>query len=111
MRKNSVLGLLMFIAFCCAGSAQGPAGPAPASLPAGDAKTLVENACTTCHAATMITGTGHTPEDWKLLVERMVSAGADVQQNQMKMVTDYLAKNFPEGNVPKAVLVPGPMKV
>ena len=27
------------------------------------------------------------------------------------MVTDYLAKSFPEGNVPKAVIVPGAVKV
>ena len=111
MNKNFLLGLLILTTFCFAVSAQAPAGQAAQSLPAGDAKAIVETACTTCHAATMITNTGHTPEDWKLLVERMVSAGADVPQNQMAMVTDYLSKNFPERNVPKAVLVPGAVKV
>ncbi len=92
---------------CVAAWAQQAARP----LPEGAAKKLVETACTTCHPATMITSTGHTAQDWKLVVERMVSAGADLQQNQMAMVTEYLAKNFPEGDVPKAVIIPGPVKV
>src|SRR5579871_5145307 len=80
-------------------------------LPAGNAKALIESACTACHDLNLITSAGHTPEDWKLLVERMVAAGAAVQPNQMAMVTDYLAKNLPEGNVPKAVIIPGPAKI
>ena len=111
MSKNCLLGLAIFVAFCCVVSAQGPAAPAAQTLPAGDAKAIVSSACTTCHAETMITSTGHTREDWKLLVERMVSAGADVPPNQMSTVTDYLTKNFPEKYVPPAVLVPGSIKV
>jgi virginiamycin B lyase len=111
MSKKSLFGLLIAVLYCCAVLAQGPGGQAAQSLPPGDGKAIVDSACTTCHAATMITNAGHTPEDWKLLVERMVSAGADVPQNQMAMVTDYLSKNFPERNVPKAVTVPGSMKV
>jgi virginiamycin B lyase len=111
MSKKSLFGVLIVVVYCCAVLAQGPGGQAAQSLPPGDGKAIVDSACTTCHAATMITNAGHTPEDWKLLVERMVSAGADVPQNQMAMVTDYLSKNFPERNVPKAVTVPGSMKV
>ena len=43
------------------------------SLPAGDAKAVVETACTTCHALSLITGAGHTPADWKLLVARVTA--------------------------------------
>src|SRR6185295_9725488 len=74
-------------------------------------KAIVETACTTCHALTLITGAGHTPADWKLVVELMVAAGADVPKNQIAAVIDYLTKSYPEGNVPKAVIVPGPVKV
>ena len=76
MSKKSLFGLLIVVLYCCAVLAQGPAGQAAQSLPTGDSKAIVETACTTCHAATMITNAGHTREDWKLLVERMVSAGA-----------------------------------
>lgn len=90
--------------------AQGQGKQAKA-LPAGDVQALVQTACTTCHPITMITGTGHTPEDWKLLVERMVSAGAEIPKDKMATVTTYLAKNFPEGNVPPAKIIPGPVKI
>ena len=83
----------------------------PKQLPPGNVKALVENACTVCHAITMITDAGHTREDWKLVVERMVADGAEIPPAQMATVTDYLAKGFPEENVPKAVIVPGPVKV
>src|SRR5262245_9517307 len=112
MRKNFLIALSIVLVLCCALSAQAPRGAQPAQgLPAGDVKALVEPACTTCHPQTMITNAGHTREDWKLLLERMVSAGADIPANQMNAVTDYLSKNFPEVNVPKAVIIPGPMKV
>jgi len=109
MTKSSLFVLLTAAAFL-QGQTQGQTKQRP--LPAGPAKSIVETACTTCHELTLITGgSGHTPADWKLLVERMVAAGADVPKNQVAAVTDYLAKGFPEGNVPKAVIVPGPVKI
>ena len=104
--------LLTAVVVCFAVSAHGQGQqPAARPLPAGDGKAIVETACTACHELTLITTAGHTPADWKLLVERMVSAGAEVPKNQIAMVTEYLSKNFPEGNVPKAVILPGAAKV
>ena len=111
MSKNFLFGILIVMVISSTVSAQGQGGQPARPLPEGNGKTIVETACTVCHKATMITSTGHTREDWQLLMERMVSAGADVPQSQIAMVTDYLAKNFPEGNVPKAVIIPGPVKV
>src|SRR6266481_4869066 len=111
MSKNFLFGILIALVFSSTLSAQGQGGQPARPLPEGNGKTIVETACTVCHAVTMITSTGHTREDWQLLMERMVSAGADVPQSQIAMVTDYLTKNFPEGNVPKAVIIPGPVKV
>ena len=110
MRK-SLFGLAVSFIFAISVAGQGPGAQTSRALPDGNGKAIVDAACTTCHAANMITDAGHTAEDWKLLVERMVSAGADVPQNQTAAVTEYLAKNFPESNVPPAVIVPGPMKI
>src|SRR5436309_831941 len=101
MANSSLIGLLTAMVFCSVVSAQGQ-GSRP--LPAGNGKEIVETACTTCHAITLITDGGHTPADWKLLVERMVSAGAEVPKDKIPVVIDYLAKSFPEGDVPKAVI-------
>ena len=100
MAKTILLGFLAALFFGAA--AQGQTGR---PLPAGNGKDLIATACTACHAITLITDTGHTPADWKLLVERMVAAGAEVPKNQIPVVTEYLTKNFPEGDVPKAVLI------
>src|SRR5689334_957934 len=101
MTSKSVLGILILSSAVFAqGQQKGR------TLPEGKEKSLVESACTACHALSLITSAGHTPEDWKLLVERMVSAGAEIPKDQMASVTSYLAKGFPEGNVPKAVIIP-----
>src|ERR1700685_4812917 len=103
MAKTIFFGLIL----CAAVWAQEQNRP----LPAGNGKDIVATACTACHAITLITDGGPTPADWKLLVERMVAAGAEVPKDQIPVVTAYLTKNFPEGDVPKGVLVPGPEKV
>src|SRR5437868_5889622 len=111
MRKNFLLALFATVVFSSMLFGQGGGKQAARPLPAGDGKALVETACTACHPITMITTTGHSPEDWKLLMERMVAAGAEIPPAQIPMVTAYLTKNFPEGNVPKAVIIPGSVKV
>ena len=104
MGKTILFGLIFFAALSAQGQTSRP-------LPAGNGKDIVATACTACHALTLITDGGHTPADWKLLVERMVAAGAEVPKDQIPVVTEYLTKNFPEGDVPKAVIIPGPVKV
>ena len=81
------------------------------ALPEGPAKAVVSTACSSCHSLDLFRDPGHTPGDWKLLMDRMLSAGADIPKGQVPMVTEYLAKNFPEVGAAKAVIVPGPMKV
>jgi virginiamycin B lyase len=111
MSKNSLFGFLAAIALCCTAFAQGPGQQPARPLPEGSGKALVETACIGCHPVAMITNAQHTPEDWKLLMERMVSNGAPIPENQFAMVTEYLAQSFPERDVPKAVIVPGSAKV
>lgn len=109
MKRALVYGALSAAAFCVTFAI--PSRAQQKSLPPGNAKAIVETACTACHELTLITNAGHTPEDWRLLVERMVSAGAEVSKDQMPMVESYLAKAFPEGDVPKAVILPGPAEI
>ena len=106
--------LLPLITMALAGSlalAQGRAGLVERPLPDGAGKAAIEGTCADCHAMALVTNTGHTPQDWKLLVERMVNVGAKIPEDQMKTASDYLAKNFPERDVPKAVVIPGNAKV
>jgi virginiamycin B lyase len=81
------------------------------TLPEGPGKDLVQNACTACHALTMVTRAGHSRGEWDTVLHMMVNVGAAVPEDQFKVVAEYLAKNFPAKPQPKAVIVPGPVKV
>ena len=77
-----------------------PAWGQARALPDGPAKHAVETACATCHALTRVTGAGHSRQDWEFVVRKMVNAGAEVPPDQLFMVIDYLAENFPPKTLP-----------
>jgi virginiamycin B lyase len=82
-----------------------------ATLPEGPGKDLVQNACTACHALTMVTRAGHSRSEWDTVLHMMVNVGAAVPGDKFEVVAEYLAKNFPAKPQPKAVIIPGPVKV
>ena len=85
---------------------------APIVLPDGDAKPLVQEACSICHSLGNITNSsGHTPEDWKTTVAMMLNVGAPVPPDKVDTVIAYLSKNFPQKPLPPAVLIPGNVDV
>ena len=109
MSKKSLFSLAM-IALTGSLLAQSQRETPEPKMPEGPAKALVERACTECHGLDLVV-TGHTPGDWNLLVERMVNVGAQLSPEQATQVSEYLGKNFPERNVPQAVVIPGSVKV
>jgi virginiamycin B lyase len=87
---------------------QGRGGRGNIELPDGPGKAAVQAYCTRCHQLGNIAMSGgYTREGWHELIGTMVVLPKD----QADVIVDYLAKNFPEGPKPKAVLVPGPAKV
>jgi len=86
-------------------------GQAAIQLPQGAAKAVIEGVCTQCHGLDRIArGTGHTPQEWKTVVDQMVTQGAKLTKEQVPLVTEYLTDNFPDKS-PKAVVVPGSTEV
>jgi virginiamycin B lyase len=81
----------------------------PVSLPDGDAKSLVESACTACHGLNLITnGAGlNTAEEWRNLIRTMV----DLADAQEKTIAGYLATHFPEKPGRRPTLVPGDTRI
>ncbi len=86
-------------------------GRAAIQLPDGEAKPIIEAACSVCHSLGNITNSGHTPEEWKTTIAMMRNAGADLPADKVEMVTNYLIENFPEKPAPPAVIVPGSVEV
>jgi virginiamycin B lyase len=100
-------GSLFFIPIA---RAQEPGGEV--QLPPGDAKELVEGACSACHSLTNITNSqGHTPEEWRTTLAMMLNVGAAIPSDKVDMVRDYLTKNFPAKPGPPPAVIPGDVEV
>jgi len=80
----------------------------PVKLPEGDGKGMVEATCARCHGLNLITNSsGYSREGWEKLFSTMVA----VPKAETGVLTEYLARSFPERPVPAAVLIPGPATV
>ncbi len=114
MRRKSVLpwmiATLLVSVFPARSSGQA-GGQGAQELPEGDGKAEVESACSMCHSLSMITNSGHSPQDWKIDIAMMLNVGAPVADDKVEVVTNYLIKNFPEKPAPAAVVIPGSVEV
>jgi hypothetical protein len=63
-------------------------------LPAGKGKPLVERACTTCHELTIGSEQRMDRKRWTALVEDMVNRGAELSEDELAEVVEYLTANF-----------------
>jgi virginiamycin B lyase len=83
---------------------------AAARLPDGNGRDAVATYCGQCHALNQVVSAGHTPEQWRTVVNMMINDGAKLPKDQVAMVTEYLARNFPPRGAPKPVLIAGPVR-
>ena len=63
-------------------------------LPEGKGKDLVATVCVQCHGLELTTSSVRTLEEWKNVVNDMVSNGAALQEDEVETVSQYLGKNF-----------------
>lgn len=67
-----------------------PAGAQSAALPDGPGKAVVEQSCTNCHGADLITAQRRSPDEWSEVVNRMLANGAELTEEQNSAVMTYL---------------------
>jgi virginiamycin B lyase len=105
MSKKSLLSLMVPALLCSA-------LPVWAQSPAEDkGKATVDALCNTCHPLSARVGSGYTAKGWSTVMRMMMNHGAPVPKDQLKAMTAYLAKTYPEKGKPAAVVVPGPTQV
>src|SRR5580704_7331348 len=66
------------------------------TLPDGPGKDIVIKKCIRCHDVRQTTirpGSG-SPDEWEQVVERMMSRGADLSDDEIDLVVQYLATNY-----------------
>src|SRR5262249_36589183 len=68
----------------------------------GKGRDIVVRVCQQCHGLEQVVSSRRSPEDWKSLVNEMISNGAPLTDDEAKVVAEYLAKSFPEGSSPDA---------
>ena len=86
-----MLGLLILIAV---GTGIHAAQGEDDKLPEGKGKDYVASVCQQCHGLEAITGSRRTLDEWRMVVNDMVSNGAPLQDDEVEIVSEYLAKNF-----------------
>jgi competence ComEA-like helix-hairpin-helix protein len=63
-------------------------------LPAGKAKTLIENTCTECHGLDQVVNSAMSSDAWRSTVQSMVKKGATLSPEEINTVVDYLSVYF-----------------
>ncbi len=89
MQKNSLvpLAIAAFLASAVPAAAQ--------AFPDGPGKEILEKKCSTCHAPEQVTTFGRSAEEWHEVVVNMIDLGAEVNEEEAKVLVEYLAKNWP----------------
>jgi len=65
------------------------------SAPAvSDGATLVQDRCTKCHTLERVTSAKKNADQWTQTVNRMISNGAQLTDQEKQVVIDYLAKTY-----------------
>jgi hypothetical protein len=89
MLKNSLVPLAMAVFLASAGPAVAQA------FPDGPGKDILEKKCSTCHAPEQVTTFGRSAEEWHEVVVNMIDLGAEVNEEEAKVLVEYLTKHWP----------------
>jgi cytochrome c5 len=66
----------------------------PQELPEGEGKKLLEERCAGCHSLKPVVTLKQSRDAWKKLVVKMVGYGAELDDKQVDIATEYLTKHF-----------------
>ena len=72
---------------------------ASTTLPEGEGKSTVQNACTKCHSLDQIISTRKTQLAWEQTIDDMSGRGADISEDDRTIISKYLTAHFGKLNV------------
>jgi competence ComEA-like helix-hairpin-helix protein len=64
------------------------------TLPPGEGRAIVQQKCISCHALKVVTGKRASRQQWSTIVDQMITRGADLSDDEVDTLLDYMAKNF-----------------
>jgi hypothetical protein len=65
-----------------------------APMPDGPGKAVIQKACAGCHSLKVVTSKRATHDEWAALVDQMISKGAEVSDDDLEVVVQYLATHY-----------------
>jgi competence protein ComEA len=88
--------------------AQPPAAPPPTPgtqlvLATGPGADVFQRACVLCHPPDRIVSVRRTKTEWEEVIDKMITRGAQVNDDNYGTIEDYLLRNYGKVNVNKAV--------
>jgi len=86
----TLLAVVIFVTACSSGASS----TTPAATSNLDGATLLQERCSVCHPLSRVEASRHTAADWKLIVDMMISRGAQLTPEDKTVVVSYLATNF-----------------
>ena len=86
---------LVLVPLVAAAFAASVAPAAAQAFPDGPGKEILEKKCSTCHAPEQVTTFGRSAEEWHEVVVNMIDLGAELNEEETKVLVEYLAKNWP----------------
>jgi len=94
--RNMILTVAALVPLAALGARALAADPpaAAASPPPGPGLDLINQRCIFCHNTAQIFSQRKTPEAWAATIEQMANRGAEVSPEEIKVMADYLAKNY-----------------
>ena len=85
-----------------------PPPPSTDKFPDGPGEKLVERSCLTCHAARVIMNKRASEDEWGEEVDKMVSRGAILSDDETDQVIEYLAAHYgPDNSKGTSTVAPG----
>jgi competence ComEA-like helix-hairpin-helix protein len=87
-------------------NAAAQSAPAEPTLPDGPGKAIILKSCTTCHDAQQATSKPGTADEWTQTVNDMLSKGADLSDDDVTTVVQYLAAHFGPASKPATAAQP-----
>jgi len=85
-----LLAVIIFMTACSSGASN----TTPATTSSLDGAALVQERCSVCHPLSRVEASRHTAADWQLIVDMMVSRGAQLTPEEKSIVVNYLSTNF-----------------
>jgi len=70
-------------------------------LPEGPGKAETERVCKNCHELERSISPRQDRAGWQETIDKMVSLGAEISEDDYSKILDYLSKNYPGEDIPK----------